>query len=226
MPECKKKQKNLFFNKVLEWLERLHNPVQLFVLVGTVLVAIWLFFRYEKLQNDLSLVKLRTETEIADVQLSKSKTTRFKVDSKLKVWELEKNETGMDRFEAALLIGVKNISDKSFSIPSYLVEYYIGTVDWKDIGINNIKRMNLPAEKISESAEDANWKNNKPSKDVNEKDRKSSEIVNWKISGCEFYRENDDIDPPQRTTCKSVNTLTSAQFELVLLDLSLQKSRR
>lgn len=133
--------------------ERVKKLIELFVLVFSIPIAIFLFFRYEKIQNDLSQKKdeLRIEIDsiqkaVQEINLESSKAPSSQLSSKIGIRTIQ-SQDGLDNlYEILISFSITNISDTENFIPFIIFETYKGVLKSITNIEGNIVRLNGPNE--------------------------------------------------------------------------------
>lgn len=133
-----------------ERTEHTLKQIELIVLVVSIPVAIYLFFRYENLQKDLAIQTLKQQQEIAEMQIAIKKSPMSQVSSSISASVVKEYSDGSALFEIHFIYSIRNVTETPNFIPYRIIKVYKGVlVD--DVSNSDFWRLNAPGETDAKS---------------------------------------------------------------------------
>ncbi len=159
------------------WIDSILKLVQLLVLLGSIPLSIFLYFKYEKLQTELSLQQLTVQREISGINLKKKKSLRIKVEDDFEALQVKNYDDGTMLFAVDLEFDLTNISDKSMIVPFHVLEIYTGNISVTEEKRLMVLVMNEPGFDVSKVEE--------------------GQVITWTLARREINRIDEETEVPK-----------------------------
>lgn len=150
---------------------------QLFLIVSSIPISLFLYFKYESLQYALIIKNHKLQNEIASIKLTKDQTIGVDVQQEFKANPIQEFDDGTFAFNVQISFSIKNLSSYTLMVPYHTFYVFLG---------KELHEQTLPYVIYPISAPALNY----------------SEKLNqnkWNLSHCEITRSSRDISIPKST---------------------------